>query len=187
MDGSRHGVSDRPLTDGRHECRAQRSEDRSNVGLSQRSRGRPLGVSPREPGNHITLPSGGQGDASVPDRRSADAKNSTFVRPMKGVPGGDEGTRTPDPLLAKEVLSQLSYIPIGAFIVANEKPERAGASRGTAWGPSERRRCAGRGAAPGARCATGRRARGPRTRRRGRPGQARRRSASGRRGPLPAR
>ena len=26
--------------------------------------------------------------------------------------GGDEGTRTPDPLLAKEVLSQLSYIPI---------------------------------------------------------------------------
>ena len=28
--------------------------------------------------------------------------------------GGDEGTRTPDPLLAKEVLSQLSYIPIGA-------------------------------------------------------------------------
>src|SRR5947209_7590149 len=25
--------------------------------------------------------------------------------------GGDEGTRTPDPLLAKEVLSQLSYIP----------------------------------------------------------------------------
>ena len=29
--------------------------------------------------------------------------------------GGDEGTRTPDPLLAKEVLSQLSYIPtVGA-------------------------------------------------------------------------
>ena len=27
--------------------------------------------------------------------------------------GGDEGTRTPDPLLAKEVLSQLSYIPAG--------------------------------------------------------------------------
>jgi hypothetical protein len=26
-------------------------------------------------------------------------------------PGGDEGTRTPDPLLAKQVLYQLSYIP----------------------------------------------------------------------------
>jgi hypothetical protein len=26
--------------------------------------------------------------------------------------GGDEGTRTPDPLLAKQVLYQLSYIPI---------------------------------------------------------------------------
>jgi hypothetical protein len=26
--------------------------------------------------------------------------------------GGDEGTRTPDPRLAKAVLSQLSYIPI---------------------------------------------------------------------------
>jgi hypothetical protein len=31
---------------------------------------------------------------------------------MKVVVGGDEGTRTPDPLLAKEVLSQLSYIPV---------------------------------------------------------------------------
>ena len=27
--------------------------------------------------------------------------------------GGDEGTRTPDPLLAKQVLSQLSYTPMG--------------------------------------------------------------------------
>ena len=26
--------------------------------------------------------------------------------------GGDEGVRTPDPLLAKQVLSQLSYTPI---------------------------------------------------------------------------
>ena len=26
--------------------------------------------------------------------------------------GGDEGNRTPDPLLAKQVLSQLSYTPI---------------------------------------------------------------------------
>src|SRR5919106_5672729 len=32
--------------------------------------------------------------------------------------GGDEGTRTPDPLLAKEVLSQLSYIPTRRCILA---------------------------------------------------------------------
>ena len=29
--------------------------------------------------------------------------------------GGDEGARTPDPLLAKQVLSQLSYTPKGIF------------------------------------------------------------------------
>ena len=29
--------------------------------------------------------------------------------------GGDEGVRTPDPLLAKQVLSQLSYTPIIGF------------------------------------------------------------------------
>ncbi len=33
-----------------------------------------------------------------------------------GSDGGDEGTRTPDPLLAKEVLSQLSYIPAAASV-----------------------------------------------------------------------
>ena len=27
-------------------------------------------------------------------------------------PGGDEGNRTPDPLLAGQVLSQLSYTPV---------------------------------------------------------------------------
>ena len=31
--------------------------------------------------------------------------------------GGDEGNRTPDPLLAKQVLSQLSYTPIEAWLV----------------------------------------------------------------------
>ena len=31
-------------------------------------------------------------------------------------PGGDEGTRTPGPRLAKAVLSQLSYIPVAIFI-----------------------------------------------------------------------
>ena len=30
--------------------------------------------------------------------------------------GGDEGNRTPDPLLAKQVLSQLSYTPIAGRI-----------------------------------------------------------------------
>ena len=33
-----------------------------------------------------------------------------FVVPMPGS-GGDEETRTPDPLLAKEMLCQLSYVP----------------------------------------------------------------------------
>ena len=32
--------------------------------------------------------------------------------------GGDEETRTPDPLLAKEMLCQLSYVPGGRVIVA---------------------------------------------------------------------
>ena len=29
--------------------------------------------------------------------------------------GGDEGNRTPDPLLAKQVLSQLSYTPVSGL------------------------------------------------------------------------
>ena len=35
-----------------------------------------------------------------------------FVRSLRPF-GGDEEDRTPDPLLAKQVLSQLSYTPIG--------------------------------------------------------------------------
>ena len=31
--------------------------------------------------------------------------------------GGDEGVRTPDPLLAKQVLSQLSYTPTSSAAV----------------------------------------------------------------------
>ena len=33
--------------------------------------------------------------------------------------GGDEGARTPDPLLAKQVLSQLSYTPIREIFISN--------------------------------------------------------------------
>jgi hypothetical protein len=42
--------------------------------------------------------------------------------------GGDEETRTPDPLLAKEMLYQLSYVPIApnwrwwAFLDSNQRP-----------------------------------------------------------------
>ena len=35
-----------------------------------------------------------------------------FLRHLS-MPSGDEGIRTPDPLLAGQVLSQLSYTPIG--------------------------------------------------------------------------
>jgi hypothetical protein len=41
--------------------------------------------------------------------------------------GGDEETRTPDPLLAKEMLYQLSYVPERrsawwAFLDSNQRP-----------------------------------------------------------------
>jgi hypothetical protein len=42
--------------------------------------------------------------------------------------GGDEETRTPDPLLAKEMLCQLSYVPVRwdgwwwAFLDSNQRP-----------------------------------------------------------------
>jgi hypothetical protein len=41
--------------------------------------------------------------------------------------GGDEETRTPDPLLAKEMLYQLSYVPElraewWAFLDSNQRP-----------------------------------------------------------------
>ena len=36
---------------------------------------------------------------------------------FKFVPGGDDGIRTHDPLLAGQVLSQLSYTPIGVFVL----------------------------------------------------------------------
>ena len=42
--------------------------------------------------------------------------NCTFSSPHG--PGGDERIRTADPLLAKQVLSQLSYIPTGRALSA---------------------------------------------------------------------
>jgi hypothetical protein len=44
-----------------------------------------------------------------------------------GESGGDEETRTPDPLLAKEMLCQLSYVPRStrgwwAFLDSNQRP-----------------------------------------------------------------
>ena len=45
-----------------------------------------------------------------------------------GKDGGDEETRTPDPLLAKEMLYQLSYVPQApqeewwAFLDSNQRP-----------------------------------------------------------------
>jgi hypothetical protein len=36
------------------------------------------------------------------------------ARSLRG--GGDEETRTPDPLLAKEMLFQLSYVPLPASV-----------------------------------------------------------------------
>ena len=42
---------------------------------------------------------------------------------QKYLPGGAGGTRTPDPLLAKEVLSQLSYGPTWwAMVDSNHRP-----------------------------------------------------------------
>ena len=40
----------------------------------------------------------------------------------KDVPGGDERDRTADPLLAKQVLSQLSYIPRGSTGTGSSDP-----------------------------------------------------------------
>ena len=42
--------------------------------------------------------------------------------PRRSAPGGDERDRTDDPLLAKQVLSQLSYTPIGMYKVRLRVP-----------------------------------------------------------------
>ena len=59
--------------------------------------------------------------------------------------GGDERNRTADPLLARQVLSQLSYTPIGADFSAFRKlfsfplgPRQSPAKR-VCWGEDEQR------------------------------------------------
>ena len=55
-----------------------------------------------------------------------DASSQVIVLRLLERVGGDEETRTPDPLLAKEMLCQLSYVPIGAkwwaFLDSNQRP-----------------------------------------------------------------
>jgi hypothetical protein len=52
-------------------------------------------------------------------------------RAAAGEGGGDEETRTPDPLLAKEMLYQLSYVPapgVGVVGVSGLEPETSALS-----------------------------------------------------------
>ena len=51
-----------------------------------------------------------------PTSRLSGARSSLLsYGPVLSAFGGDEGIRTPDPLLAGQVLSQLSYTPVQAF------------------------------------------------------------------------
>ncbi len=70
--------------------------------------GGPAAGSPDRPVQRVPdgAPAGRQAEGGSGGVR---ARRLSLIR--AGVFGGDEGTRTPDPLLAKEVLSQLSYIP----------------------------------------------------------------------------
>src|SRR5919204_5751504 len=106
-------------------------------GLSQRSRGRPAkAVSPREPDNSSIGRLTGQGDHRPPRAfRGHRSRGHRIAHPFESrdrcgprTDGGDEGTRTPDPLLAKEVLSQLSYIPIAAVGIVAGLAEDDGAA-----------------------------------------------------------
>ena len=55
------------------------------------------------------------------------SRGSSICVSAGGGGGGDEETRTPDPLLAKEMLYQLSYVPLSvgrwwAFLDSNQRP-----------------------------------------------------------------
>ena len=63
--------------------------------------------------------------SSLPDRQEgylttnaaprSTLKSWQLASPGKLFHGGDEEDRTPDPLRARQVLSQLSYVPMGMF------------------------------------------------------------------------
>ena len=55
--------------------------------------------------------------AGVPVPGSSDAIRIEKGDWRSGSVGGDEETRTPDPLLAKEMLCQLSYVPLPVEVV----------------------------------------------------------------------
>jgi hypothetical protein len=62
---------------------------------------------------------------AVGDRFSGLTRAIRFAMAVDG--GGDEETRTPDPLLAKEMLYQLSYVPAPggewwAILDSNQRP-----------------------------------------------------------------
>ena len=122
MTAARAAIQRYPLTDERDArshaaVRRPVSPLRRSCGVCHNDR-EEMAVSPREPGNCSTPFSDGQHD---PVGAPVAAPWRTRIahpfgcgnpgRWSEGVDGGDEGTRTPDPLLAKEVLSQLSYIP----------------------------------------------------------------------------
>ena len=44
------------------------------------------------------------------------AYSAMFPHLLRKCYGGDEENRTPDPLLARQVLSQLSYTPMGSHL-----------------------------------------------------------------------
>ena len=68
-------------------------------------------------------------DTSITNCQRTEKTNSSLsVLFILSLPkdGGDEGTRTPDPLLAKQMLFQLSYIPQNwwAHLGSNQRPLR---------------------------------------------------------------